>query len=381
MSYRSTLNSLSETGNYRRIPQPMSIGKPHLAIDLSSNDYLGIAARKDLQQEFFDSIGNNIPAMTSSASRLLAQDQDAYFQLESLLSALYGSRPCLLFNSGYHANTGLLSAFASEPKTLIIADKLVHASMIDGMILSRAPFRRFAHNDLSQLETLLQKIETEFDRIIVAVESVYSMDGDRADIEALIGIKRRHPKTILYVDEAHAFGVCGAKGLGLCMDSSAPEEIDVIVGTFGKAAASMGAFAIISDEMREYAVNRSRSLIFSTALPPLNCTWTSFVIGQMTGMDKEREYLRKISAEVFSRIAQFAPSAGPSEPSHITPFLIGDPVATVELSNRLLKEGFKVLPIRTPTVPAGKERLRISLNASIPEQSITEFCNALERTL
>lgn len=381
MSYRSTLNSLSETGNYRRIPQPIPIGKPQLAVDLSSNDYLGIAARKDLQQEFFDSFGNNIPAMTSSASRLLAQDQDAYFQLESLLSALYGSRPCLLFNSGYHANTGLLSAFASEPKTIIIADKLVHASMIDGMILSRAPFRRFAHNDFSQLETLLQRIETEFDRIIVAVESVYSMDGDRADIEALIRIKRRHPKTILYVDEAHAFGVCGAKGLGLCLDSSAREEIDVIVGTFGKAAASMGAFAILSNEMREYAVNRSRSLIFSTALPPLTCAWTSFVIGQMTGMNKEREYLQHISTEVFNCISRIAPSAGPSEPSHITPFLIGDPVATVELSNRLLKEGFKVLPIRTPTVPAGKERLRISLSASIPEHSITEFCNALERIL
>ncbi len=173
--------------------------------------------------------------LTSSAARLLAPRQIEYTNLEVFLSLLYKKyrgtdTSTLLFNSGYHANTGLISAIADRD-TLIVADKLVHASIIDGIT---------------------------------------------ADIERLIALKRQYPNVMLYVDEAHAFGVLGPKGLGLSAASSAPHDIDIIVGTFGKAAASMGAFAIVGLDMHDYLVNTARSFIFSTALPPMSAAWTRF---------------------------------------------------------------------------------------------------------
>jgi len=374
MSYSSTLDSLRQSGNFRRIPETMHAGG---IVDLSSNDYLGIAAHRDLQDEFFNTYNNGIPAMTSSASRLLAADQDEYQRLESYLSSLYGGRPCLLFNSGYHANTGLLSALASEPGTLIVADKLVHASMIDGIILSRAPFKRFPHNDFDRLEKILANESGKHERVIVAVESIYSMDGDHTDIDTLIRLKQIYPDTLLYIDEAHAFGVCGPKGLGLGQGHKDSGMIDVIVGTFGKAAASMGAFCITSKEIRDYAVNRSRSLIFSTALPPVNCAWTRFIIEKMTAMDAQRQHLSLLAGRLHSGISRIAPRSTNPEASHITPYIVGDAKKTVELSERMLEHGFKVLPIRTPTVPRGTERLRISLSAGLTTETIDRFISAL----
>ena len=378
MSVESTICALKQSGNYRHIPMPEDMGR---YVDLSSNDYLGIASRADLQNEFFERCGSRIPAMTSSASRLLAHNQDEYYALETTLSNLFGGRPALLFNSGYHANTGLLSALASEPGTLIVADRLVHASMIDGMVLSRKPFKRFAHNDIGQLKRIVEREYDGCERIIVAVESVYSMDGDSADIEALIELKRRYPKIWLYVDEAHAFGVCGPAGLGLSMGSSAAEEVDVIVGTFGKAAASMGAFAVTTPEIHEYAVNRSRSFIFSTALPPICCAWTRFVVERMTGMDAERRHLADLAAKLHGSLTELSPDATSKAPSHIIPYIVGDPKLAVEMSSRLLEAGFKVLPIRTPTVPPGTERLRISLSASLTMGDAERFGKAFNEVL
>lgn len=375
MSYRSTLDSLAAAGNLRDIPADTT-AMPDLT-DLSGNDYLGIASRQELVREFLSSLDPDHTAMTSSASRLLAAGQTEYRLLEEQLSALYGSRAALIFNSGYHANTGMISALASEKGSLVLADRLIHASMIDGIILSRAQFRRFAHNDFNQLEEMLKKEHDRYDRIIVAVESVYSMDGDSADINALIDLRRRYPKTLLYVDEAHAFGACGPKGLGLVMQSKAPDEVDVVIGTLGKAAASMGAFAVTSPTLRAYAINRARSFIFSTALPPVNCAWSRFVIERMTGMDAERAHLRHIAAELHNRISALAPDRTSPLSGHITPFTVGDPRLTVDLSARLLERGFKVLPIRTPTVPAGTERLRISLSAALPTETVHRFADAL----
>lgn len=372
MSYHATLERLEAEGNFRRIPNEAPTG----VIDLSSNDYLGLADNASLRASFFEKYGTDtLPAMTSSASRLLAHNQEEYHRLEQSLSRMYGGRSCLLFNSGYHANTGMLSALASEPRTLIVADKLVHASMIDGMILSRAPFKRFAHNDLNHLEKIIEKDSDAYDRIIVAVESVYSMDGDSPDIDSLIEIKRRYPKVMLYIDEAHAFGVCGPDGSGLAAASGRLEEIDVVVGTFGKAAASMGAFAVTSPTLRDYAVNRSRSLIFSTALPPINIAWTRHVVESLPKMTPERRHLLRLSTLISQSIAP------QMQPSHIIPIIIGDARLTVDLSNRLLTEGFKVLPIRTPTVPAGTERLRVSLSASLPEDDAQRFISTLKSLL
>lgn len=367
MDIEQTLNSLRESGNFRQIPAEQNAN----ITDLSSNDYLGLGARDDLRDVFFATKASR-QAMSASASRLLGAIQQPYASLERLLAESYGhGREALLFNSGYHANTGLVSAIADK-KTLIVADRLVHASIIDGIKLSGAQFTRFPHNDFVRLEEIVASKINDYERILIIVESVYSMDGDTADIRALTDIKRRHGDRItLYVDEAHAVGVCGPAGLGLVALADAVADIDIIVGTFGKALASVGAFAVMSPTMRDFMVNKARSLIFSTALPPLNIAWTEFIFRRMMDMDTERDALAVLGRHLANAL-------NCKEPCHIRPLIVGDPRLAVELSNKLLAAGFKVLPIRTPTVPPGTERLRFSLSAAITTDEIDRLGKTLE---
>lgn len=376
MEINEYLQHLKDTGDYRSIP----LETKGDVVDFSTNDYMGIAADGELRERFFaDPAARNLP-MSSSASRLLASRQIDYFNLETFLRLLYGKycggdRAALLFNSGYHANTGLVSSLAADD-TYIIADRLVHASIIDGIVLSRAPFTRFRHNDYSHLEQLIERHKDEKKKILVIVESVYSMDGDSADIERLIEIRRRYPQVMLYVDEAHAFGVRGPRGLGLVAASSAPQEVDVIVGTFGKAAGSMGAFAITSGSVREFLVNTARSFIFSTALPPMQAAWTRFALGALLSAERRRAHLQWLAEKLQKVLQKY--STAPVAVSHIQPLVIGDARKVVELSHKLLNiYGLKALPIRRPTVPPGTERLRISLSASLNGREIEELDRAL----
>lgn len=376
MEINEYLQHLKDAGDYRSIP----LETKGDVVDFSTNDYIGIGADGELRERFFaDPAARNLP-MSSSASRLLASRQIDYFNLETFLRLLYGKycggdRAALLFNSGYHANTGLVSSLAADD-TYIIADRLVHASIIDGIVLSRAPFTRFRHNDYSHLEQLIERHKDEKKKILVIVESVYSMDGDSADIERLIEIRRRYPQVMLYVDEAHAFGVRGPRGLGLVAASSAPQEVDVIVGTFGKAAGSMGAFAITSGSVREFLVNTARSFIFSTALPPMQAAWTRFALGALLSAERRRAHLQWLAEKLQKVLQKY--STAPIAVSHIQPLVIGDSRKVVELSHKLLNiYGLKALPIRRPTVPPGTERLRISLSASLNGREIEELDRAL----
>ena len=257
-----------------------------------------------------------------------------------------------------------------------MADKLVHASIIDGIVLSRAPFTRFRHNDYDHLERILQRIADSHERILVITESIFSMDGDAADIDRLTDIKRRFNNVILYIDEAHAFGAAGHRGLGLSRDNANYNDVDIIVGTFGKAAASSGAFAVVDSTIKNFLINRSRSFIFSTALSPMTCAWTSFVIERLVTMDAERDRLAMLGKHFAEKLS--AISAKPVVESHIIPFIVGDASLTVDMSLQLRALGYKVLPIRTPTVPAGTERLRFSLSASMDVSDIDRVVNAIK---
>lgn len=373
-SFAEITHALRSTGNFRSIPSGDNAQAD--LIDLSSNDYLGLASLHELQEKFFADRQNRQIPMTSSAARLLAGEQREYLELEHYLQDLY-NRPALLFNSGYHANTGLISSLAQAGKSLIVADKLIHASIIDGITLSKSDFSRFRHNDFNHLERILAKDASKYERVIIVVESLYSMDGDRADIESLIDIKKRYPNSLLYVDEAHAFGVEGPRGLGICQGLANFDMVDVVVGTFGKACASMGAFAAVSQEIKEYIINRARSFIFSTAIPPLTAAWTRYMIETFIPMDNRRNHLCQLGDKLKSILQPLSPQF-PITASHIQPLVIGDALRTVDISNKLREEGFKVLPIRTPTVPPGTERLRISLNASLTLEDIDRFGVALK---
>ena len=248
-----------------------------------------------------------------------------------------------------------------------MADRLVHASIIDGIVLGRSAFERFRHNDVDHLRRILEKKAGDYDRVLVVTESVFSMDGDMAPLEEIAALKHSFRNMLLYVDEAHAFGVIGRSGLGLAVDIP---EVDFIIGTLGKAAASMGAFIAVGNvDMRDFLINKTRSFIFSTALPPVNCAWSRFVIDRIVGMDAGRRRLRKM-AELLCK------ATGSTHVSHIQPLVTGSSSSALELSAVLLEEGFKVLPIRTPTVPPGTERLRFSLSLDIKDDDIVRLVNS-----
>ena len=367
MDINGALQAIRAAGNFRSIPAEDAVTE----VDLSSNDYLGFGEDGQLSERFFAAQRPQDMLMSASASRLLSQYQSDFTALERLLSESYGGRAALLFNSGYHANTGLVSALASDGHTLIVADRLVHASIIDGIKLSGAPFERFRHNDLTHLQRLIERHLGAFSTILIVVESVYSMDGDCADLAAIAALKRHYgERVLLYVDEAHAVGALGPAGLGEAARCGVLDDVDVLVGTLGKALASTGAFAILAPAMRDFMVNRARSLIFSTALPPLCARWSSFVWEHSLTADSARQELQK-RAELLARIIPG------SEPSHIRPLIVGDAARAVGLSQQLLAEGFKVLPIRTPTVPPGTERLRFSLSAAIDEAELHRLGHVL----
>jgi 8-amino-7-oxononanoate synthase len=368
--YSEILQTLEAEGRLRTIPADFGN-----ILDFSSNDYMGLST---CRQQFIPAYVKRLPelAMSASASRLLATNQTEFKALENRLEMLYG-KPALLFNSGYHANVGCISAIAI-PRTLIVADKLSHASMIDGIKLSGADFRRFRHNDVDDLRRILKQHGGSYSRVWIITEAVFSMDGDEAPLVDLLSLKNEFDNIMFYVDEAHSFGTRGPKGLGIAAEKGLLNKVDILIGTFGKAAASAGAFAIASPIMKSYLINSARSFIFSTALPPATIAWTSMMIDALAGMDKQRIHLQHISRRLSDGIEAVTGRPTGSN-SQIIPLHVGDANETVQLSLKLRKAGILALPIRRPTVPAGTERIRFSLSAVHTDDNIDLLLNTLSK--
>lgn len=376
---KQELLELEKHSNLRRLPQMIHDGRNVVVggqrmLNLSSNDYLGLAADRELREEFLQTLTPDNFLPTSSSSRLLTGNFSIYEELEAELAVLFGTEAALVLNSGYHANMGILPAVSNQ-HTLILADKLVHASIIDGIRLTTARCIRYRHNDLAQLERLLEQNHSYYQQIILVTESIFSMDGDQADLQALVGLKRKYTNVLLYVDEAHAFGVRGKRGLGCAEEAGCIRDIDFLVGTFGKAAASAGAYIVCSRVIREYLVNRMRTLIFTTALPPINIAWTLFVVRKLAGMQERREHMAKIS-RMLREALQAKGYQCPST-SHIVPMIIGSSENTVLRTEALQRHGFYALPVRPPTVPEGTSRIRFSLTAEIKEEEIERIIKHL----
>ena len=379
--YAQQLDSLKQQGNLRQFTANRQQGRRiqiggRQMLNLASNDYLGLASDIQLREQFFDETPNAQRWMSSSSSRLLTGNFPEYEQLEASLSRAFHGRAALLFNSGYHMNIGILPAL-SDSKTLILADKLVHASMIDGIRLSAAKYVRYRHNDLPHLAQLLQKYHEDeaFERIIVVTESIFSMDGDETDLAELVRIKKQFSKVMLYVDEAHAVGVRGAQGLGCAEQYGVIDEVDLIVGAFGKAMASIGGYLICHPVIRAYLINSMRPLIFSTALPPVCMAWTDFILQKVLTLNPQRQHLQRISQSLRQAVA--AKGFDCPSSSHIVPVIIGESQKTVEKAQALQAAGFYIMPVRPPTVPQGSSRLRISLIASIEQAELDQLAALL----
>ncbi len=349
-------------------------------LDLSSNDYLSFGCDPSAHRDFFEGILRDAAfadnGLAASASRLLGGEHPGYAAMEQLLESAYGpGRRALVLNSGYHANVGILPALAGSGD-LILSDRLNHASIIDGIRLSRAEWLRYRHGDMEHLRRMLTKKAAGKKRVFVVTEAIFSMDGDCADLHALCELKREFG-FVLYVDEAHAIGVRGRQGLGLCQEAGVLADVDILVGTFGKALASLGAFVIADAAVRDYLVNTMRSLIYTTALPPVVLGWSRYVFERSLRADDRRAQLARVT-NLFrdALIAARLPIRGVTQ---IVPLVIGADAGAVSLANSLRKVGFWASAVRPPTVPEGTARLRLSLCAAMPEGELLKLAEEIAR--
>lgn len=379
MQYTQWLDGKKQNGSLRALRNIDAVrrereqaGAPF--INLSSNDYLSLGDDADLRKEFWSQQDASTLRMSACSSRLLTGTCDQQEAFERELAMAYGAEAALVFGSGYHANQGILPAVCTS-RTLILADKLVHASLIDGIRLSSAKCIRYRHNNYEQLEQLLSAHHAEYEKVIVVTESIFSMDGDEADLNRLVRLKRQYDRVLLYVDEAHAVGVRGEHGLGCAEEQGCIGEIDFLCGTFGKALASVGGYVVCSRTVHDYLVNKMRTLIFTTALPPVNLMWTYFIIECLAQFRDRRQHLQRLSFQLKEGLL----AAGYECPStsHIIPLTIGESGATVWKAEELQRKGFYALPVRPPTVPEGTSRIRFSLTAALTEDEISKLITTI----
>lgn len=367
-SYSEILKTLDQHSHLRTIKDFSKKDEKYIyfgekkLLNLSSNNYLGFADNRRITEEFMKTVGGKY-SFGSASARLLTGSLPVYKELEELLANLYNKEAALLYNSGYHANVGISSAIAQKGD-VIFSDKLNHASIIDGMQLSQGKFFRYLHNDMQSLEKLLIRERNNYKNAFIITESVFSMDGDIANLKKIAELKKKY-NCIMIVDEAHAFGVFGENGLGIAEDLGIINEIDLIIGTFGKAIGSMGAFVTGNKILIDFLINKSRSFIFSTALPPINIAFTKWIIENKLPETFEKR----------KKMLELAKKMGSS--SHIIPVIIGDNAKTVEMCNILYQNGYFTLPIRPPTVPEGTSRIRLSLTAEINEKDLEILCSII----
>ncbi len=372
---RQELDELRALDRYRVLPDISARNGKHIVVNgerllnLSSNDYLGIGDDEPLLAGYTQAFSETGHAMTSSSSRLLTGNHPLYDQLEQALAALYHREAALVFNSGYHANIGMLPALSSR-HDLILSDRLNHASIIDGMKITEAPYQRFRHRDYDHLEELLAGAAGRYRQIFIVTESVFSMDGDLADLERLVALKEKY-EAFLIIDEAHAVGIFGEHGLGLCETAGMVQQIDIITGTFGKALASTGAYAVMNSLVREYLLNTMRSVIFTTALPPVILGWSLLTLARQSLMQHERRELLLLAARLRHELIERGFDV-PGD-SHIVPVITGGNDLAVAMAAKLRREGFLCMPVRPPTVPEKSARIRISLRSILQWEDIARI--------
>ena len=321
-------------------------------ISFCSNDYLGLASDPRLQKAASDAASTL--GFGSGASRLVSGTHTPHLALENALAAYLGLPSALLFPTGYQANLGVLTALAG-PQDLIVADRAVHASILDGCRLSRAKLAIYPHLDATTAERHLSRLGPGKRRRFLITESLFSMDGDVAPLSSLAGIAASHNAAFI-VDEAHAIGTLGPSGRGLCAQFQV--QPDILIGTFGKAFGSSGAFVAGTSDLRTYLVNHARTFIFTTALPiPVAAASNAAlrILATEEG-DRLRERLSSHSRQL--RTALGLPEATISSP--ILSIIVGPDDLTLAASYHLRSAGFFVQAIRPPTVPEGTSRLRVT---------------------
>lgn len=361
-SISSELAALEQAQLLRRLRAPSGL------INFSSNDYLGLSLNVELRSVFQQAVADY--GVGAGASRLVCGTHPAHLELEAALAAFKGTEAALTFSSGYAAAVGTLGALLRSGD-IVILDKICHASLVDGAKLSGATMRVFPHHDTDKLASHLRWANEKRlgdTRVLVVTESVFSMDGDRSPLQEIVRLKNQAGAWLM-VDEAHAIGILGEHGRGLADALQVGREVDIHLGTLSKAMGLSGGYVCGTSEMIDLLINRARSFIYSTAPPPAIAAAATWVVTKLFP-STHGEQLRRQMWENLDVLTKAIPELFPAPQSAILPWIIGSEAAALAMSQRLEASGYLIPAIRYPTVPRGKARLRISVNAAHTEKEL-----------
>lgn len=333
-------------------------------INLSSNDYLFLAHDEKLKNDFIQNYSDKF-SFSSSSSRLITGNYSVVAELEKRAEEIY-KKPVLVMNSGFSANKTIIETFCNK-NTLILTDRLNHASIYAGIVSSSSKFVRYKHLDMAHLENLLEKYKNEYEDILIISESVYSMDGDTADLQELVRIKKKFG-AFLMIDEAHSFGV---HGYGIAHSKNLVQDIDFLCIPLGKGGGSVGAYIVCEQDFKDYIINFGKEFIYSTALPPVNNLWNLYILNYMNSFSeriKKLEDLKNYTLKLMKEMKIYTVSD-----SHIISLITRSNEKTDIITEKLRKKGWLVCGIKSPTVPKGLERIRISLYSGLSKNTIKKF--------
>ena len=374
------LQALKNASLYRRLRSVEGEQGPTLTVDgrevvnFSSNNYLGLANHPALREAAKDAIDRY--GCGSGASRLISGNMTLHEELEAKLAELKGTESALVFNSGFQANVGIISTLVGQGDA-VFSDALNHASIIDGCRLSRAQVYVYGHADLQQLEDCLKQ-SSRYRRKLIVTETLFSMDGDEAPLEEIVDLAEKYD-AILMVDEAHATGIYGPDGAGVVAKHGLGERVLVQMGTLGKALGGFGAYVAGSARLRDLIINRCRSFVFTTSLPPAVMAMAIAALGIVKKEPERRRRLWENCARVQCGLKDLGYSVSNSQ-SQILPLMVGDADECMRLSEQLIGRGVFAQGIRPPTVPAGTSRLRITIMATHTDEHLERALSAFEET-
>ena len=364
---RRNLRSMESSQNRKIIVEGEEV------LSFCSNNYLGLADDIRLQEVAFNCIASE--GIGSGASRLVCGNMEAHRKLEKKIAEFKGTQDCLLFSTGYMANIGIISSLFDR-KDVVFADKLNHASILDGIILSRATLKRYPHKNMDALENMIKESQG-YKRRVIITDSVFSMDGDIAPLHDIVELARRYDCLVM-VDEAHAFGVLGREGKGAVEHFSLEEKIDIQMGTLSKAVGVFGAYCCGSKLMKSFLVNHARSFIYTTGMPPFVAAAAFKAIEIIEKEPSLRQRLWDNTEYVMKELKRIGFNTMDSE-TPIIPLLVRAPETAVEFSKRLFKEGIFVQAIRPPTVPNNTARLRLTIIATHTREDLDSLLYNLEK--
>lgn len=361
--YSDELQNLNERSRLRSI-------KPNKGIDFSGNDYLGLSHHPKIREVLIEALSHGLQH-GSTGSRLLRGNHPIFEEMEEEIIKWKKVESALIFNSGFDANVGVLTTLIPE-ESIVISDQFIHASMIDGILQIKATKERFRHNNYNHLETLLKKHNHSNSDKFVVVESVYSMDGDITDFESVRFLCEKYGAELI-VDEAHATGMFGETGAGILEKHNMMEFPLATIHTCGKALGSFGAFVTGKKEITDYLVNACRTLIFTTALSPLNVLATLTAIRLQKNMIDERNKVLGFSDYFRNQLKNKSQYSTENSKSMIIPVIIGADRDAVHLAEKCQKNGLDVRAIRPPTVPENTARLRLTFNSNHTKEQIDQL--------